>query len=332
MMKKLLLITVLLTTSHYLHSQDFTISTTQKNTMQSQAINLVRNYETGLNNLGDSLTSVNEKEYFVTDIMDRLFASHDVIIYNDLDPDNLEPDDLTAEVYLNNIVTKYSKGVNFRFTDARVSDPFYLDLNNVFVKVSIERELTGYHLNELISNVAHIDLYISFFRNPSGNFNPPAIYSISHHIDNIDQFRPVKLRKEDEVLALKVISPGETTTYRRGKGYQIVWEGNSNGRPVKLELYRGGERLGLISGRSLGVRHDWVIPLQTDVGKDYRIKLTNLNNLSNAVFSEAFTIKRKVPLWLKIIPLAGIATAGYLVLSESGDNEPEILPGPPSPN
>lgn len=331
-MKDFLLVFLLFSVSHCLIAQNFTISNTQKNTMQSQALNLVRDYETGLNNLGDSLTSVNEKEYFVTDIMDRLFASHEVIIYNDLDPENLETDDLPVKVYLNNIVTKYSKGVNFRFTDIEVSPPYYLDLNSAFIKIGLKRHLKGYHLNEPISNEEQIDIYISFPRNPQGNFKAPAIYSISRHLENTEQFKKVNIRKEDEVLDLVVISPNESSRYRRGKSYQIIWEGNNNAQPVKLELFQNGKKIKLISERALGNRLDWIIPVQTDIGDDYTIKLTNLNNPSNAAYSQKFEIKRKVPLLLKVIPLAGIAALGYIVVSGSDESQPEILPGPPSPN
>lgn len=328
----LLLAALIFVVNFYLSAQDFTISPIQKNTMQSQAAGIVRNYETGLNNLGDSLSSVNEKEYFVTDIIQSLFVSNDVLVYNDLDPENLEPDDLKADVYLNNIVTKYSKGANFNFNDIKISDPFYLNLNSAFIKVEVDRRLKGYHLDNPVTNFQAIDLYISFVMNSEGNFGPPTIYSISNHLNNLKQFTKVKLEKEAEILNLTVLSPNESTVYKRGKSYQVVWRGSSNDKPIKLELFKDGKRVGTISERVLGSGFDWMIPVGTDIGNDYQIKIINFNNPDNAMYSQEFTIKRRVPLLLKIFPLAGIAAAGYLVLSGSDENQPEILPGPPGPN
>lgn len=333
-MKHLIFLSVLffLISSQNLFSQDFTITNIQKNTMQNQAASLIRNYETGLNNLGDSLSPVNEKEYFVTDIILSIFAGDDVLIFNDLDPDELEPDDLKADVYLNNIITKYSKGANFSFKKIAISDPFYLDSTNAFIKVELERHLKGYHLDEWVNNTRELDIYISFDRLTEGNFRPPSIYSISDHIENLSQFKKVKTEQEVEVLNLSVLSPNENTEYKRGKNYQLVWRGSSNDKPVKLELYKSGKKKKVITERILGRGYNWAIPINTETGDDYQIKLTNYNNPDNAVLSKRFTIKRKIPLLLKIVPVAAIATAGILVFSDSGDSGPETLPGPPGPN
>src|SRR5690606_41565297 len=84
-------------------SQDFSLTSSQVETSTQQAKDLITYYETSLNHLGDSLATIQETNYFLADIVKHLVLHEDVLILNDLDPDNSESKDITVNRYLNNI-------------------------------------------------------------------------------------------------------------------------------------------------------------------------------------------------------------------------------------
>lgn len=314
-------------------AQDFTVSTIQKNTMKNQAVNLVDNYETSLNNLGDQSLSVSEKEYFIADILETFFSDQDVMVFNDLDPNKKEPEDLKVDVYLSNIIVKFSKGVNIDFRNVKVSDPYYLDENNAFIKVEAVRHLKGFHLDSAVENSIGIDFYLKYELYGEGSFRPPSIYNISIHSENLENFNPVGSEKQDEMLEFTFINPSKSSSFKRGKSYQIIWRGNGNTKPVKLELMKDGNVIDALNARTTSRSYEWMVPVNLDLGDDYQMKISNINNNENFLLSTPFTIKRKIPLLVKIVPLVGVAAVtGYLLFSPSEEGpKDEILPGPPSP-
>lgn len=314
-------------------SQEFTLSKSQLETVNNQAAELLESYETSLNNLGDPLTTVQEKDYFLTDIIQNIFEGEDVLIHNDLDPDNSESKDLTVKVYLNNIITKYNKGLQVIFSDIKISEPFYLDKNSFFIKIELASNLDGVHIDQPISNFETLDIYIKYSIDELYNISSPTIYSITNHRENLKQFTPVPIDEGENTFNFSFVNPVKGKSFRRGKEQRLAWKGNDATDPVRLELFKGDKMLSTINPVVVGNSYVWRIPAGVSLGNDYRIKIVNLKNYDNTATSPRFSIRRKVPLGLKIVGVTGIGAIVYFVLTmDSGDEGEDLrLPEPPVP-
>src|SRR5690606_21949930 len=114
----------------------------------------------------------------------------------DLDPDNTESPNLKVKTYLNNIITKYYKGINFNFSDIKISEPHYLDKKSFFIKVELASNQEGIHIDQPINTFEAIDLYLKYTINELYAISEPKIYSIVKHAENLNQFTPVQIDKE----------------------------------------------------------------------------------------------------------------------------------------
>lgn len=119
----------------------------------------------------------------------------------------------------------------------------------------------------------------------------------------------------------------ESKKYKRGKTYPLEWRpGNTN--PIHIELFKGTQRLdGELNhpnNGTFGVN----FPGSLKPGKDYRMKLTDAKHAEDFIYTENFTVTRKVPLLLKALP---VAVGGFfLVRLLIGDPTPKGgLPDPP---
>ena len=117
--------------------------------------------------------------------------------------------------------------------------------------------------------------------------------------------------------------------YKRGKNLSFEWRpGNTN--PVHIELFKGSTRM---SGE-LNHPNNGSFSTQLDKGlkpgKDYRMKITDSKTPSEFVYTENFRIKRKFPLLIKLLPIAGIAA--FLGGGGGGGAETDnSLPDPSAP-
>jgi hypothetical protein len=128
-------------------------------------------------------------------------------------------------------------------------------------------------------------------------------------------------------------TPRETgIVYRRGRTYQFQWAGGLAGEQLKLELYRDSLPNAVITRTLNTGKYDWEIPVDVQPGDNYRLKVSSLDAPNNYRFSPYFTIKRKIPTVLKIMPLGVVAATGVLLIPSRPPGIPEDqreLPGNP---
>ncbi|MGM0581310.1 MAG: Ser-Thr-rich GPI-anchored membrane family protein [Bacteroidota bacterium] len=122
-------------------------------------------------------------------------------------------------------------------------------------------------------------------------------------------------------------------SYKRGKPLDLNWRpGNTN--PVHIELYKNNKRLqGELNYPNDG-EYSTVLSKDLKPGKNYKIKITDSKNSDQFIFTEPFSIKRRIPLLLQIIPgvaVLGVATPlGVSYLTEEGQGGDNSLPDAPS--
>jgi hypothetical protein len=124
-------------------------------------------------------------------------------------------------------------------------------------------------------------------------------------------------------------------SYKRGKPLDLNWRpGNTN--PVHIELYKNNTRLqGELNHPNDG-EYSTTLSKNLKPGKNYKIKITDSKNPDQFIFTEAFSIKRRIPLLLQIIPgavLVGVATPlGISYLTGEAGGESSLPDAPTSPN
>jgi hypothetical protein len=117
-----------------------------------------------------------------------------------------------------------------------------------------------------------------------------------------------------------------STSHKRGKALTIIWSGGTPVDNVSLELLKESVPQQKLTDTKNNGNYQWEVPSKMKTG-NYQVKLKGPNGETT---STAFRIKPKVPLILKLLPVAGV---GYLVVKLlSGGGGDDELPEPPEPN
>ena len=137
--------------------------------------------------------------------------------------------------------------------------------------------------------------------------------------------------KGNPVAAWVFKTPTEGGSIRRGKSTTIQWEGGSPQQPVTVELYKGSEKVETLAQGNAGTSYTWLVPKDFEKG-NYSIKLSaGGQNISSGTFS----VKAKIPLLLKVLPVAVIGGLAAVLSGGGGGGETPTasdLPTAPDPN
>lgn len=135
----------------------------------------------------------------------------------------------------------------------------------------------------------------------------------------------LEIRGKVFIPFVKIQSFGHGRKYKRGKAYELAWRpGNTN--PVHVEVFKGSQR---VQGElNIPNNGKYTVNLNPHLkpGKNYNLKVTDSRKSDDFVATEKFKVKRKFPLFFKLIPVFGVA---YLVYTQAGASKEEELPGVP---
>ncbi|WKK78110.2 Ser-Thr-rich GPI-anchored membrane family protein [Marivirga salinae] len=118
---------------------------------------------------------------------------------------------------------------------------------------------------------------------------------------------------------------------KRGKSYEITWTGGASSNILNIDLYKEDNKVAVFSNIANVGEYVLNIPKKTEVGENYRLRISDKNNKDDVVFSKEFAIKRKIPLALQIAPVAIVGAGIYFLLpylqsEESGFENPQNPP------
>jgi hypothetical protein len=116
---------------------------------------------------------------------------------------------------------------------------------------------------------------------------------------------------------------------KRGKPIVVTWSGGTRQNILNFELYKGDEKIWVQPSVANTGNYELKIPTNVKPGHGYRFRISDSKNKDEVVFTTPFTIKRKVPLGLKVLPVAAVGTVIYLLLGKSADN---AIPDPLTPS
>ncbi len=115
---------------------------------------------------------------------------------------------------------------------------------------------------------------------------------------------------------------------KRGKPKEITWRGGKSQNILNFELYNHkDEKVHTFANIPSGPGHyNMFIPTEIKTGKDYRFKIVDSKNKDQVVFSNRFTVKRKVPLVLFALPV--VAAGGAIAFMGGGEGGLGEIPDP----
>lgn len=123
----------------------------------------------------------------------------------------------------------------------------------------------------------------------------------------------------------------EGQTFKRGKPYDVVWTGGRGDNILNFELYQGESLVRTFEERPNTGNTIFEFPTKIKPGEDYRLRISDTRNRDEVVFTNSFSVKRKIPLGFKIGAAFAIgALTGYLINELKPTVEPDI-PEPPLP-
>lgn len=115
---------------------------------------------------------------------------------------------------------------------------------------------------------------------------------------------------------------------KRGATMQISWTGGRSEEQIKFHLYKQGVEQSVIAETKNTGAYLWKVPARLKKGQ-YNLKITGA---SDEVLSTAFFVRPKLPLAIKVIPIAALGSALFLMGSRGGNSGPDELPVPFDPN
>lgn len=116
-------------------------------------------------------------------------------------------------------------------------------------------------------------------------------------------------------------------TFKRGKPYPLTWSGGRGDNQLIFDLYQGERKITVLDERPNNGK--WVMNIPTNVkpGKDFRLRISDKSNKDEVVYTNYFSVKRKIPLWLKSgVGLVIVGIGAKIILNESLG-----IPDPPEP-
>lgn len=121
-------------------------------------------------------------------------------------------------------------------------------------------------------------------------------------------------------------------TYKRGKKLDVSWHGGAKQEIFYVQLLKDGiEKFTLDTLTITNIYNNklnWQIPGNVRKGDDYQIRITSADRSNVYKQSSSFTIRPRIRLVYKLIPLvAGLVTAAIILRPE---RPLKPLPGPPS--
>jgi hypothetical protein len=118
---------------------------------------------------------------------------------------------------------------------------------------------------------------------------------------------------------------------KRGVPFPMTWSGGQTRNLITFDLYRGDTRTNFSVPVTNSGSNTFVIPTNIKPGGNYRFRISDSKNKEDVVYSSEFSIKRKVPLLYKVVPIAVVGGFVYYIFSQDPPL-PNEIPGAPCPD
>lgn len=113
---------------------------------------------------------------------------------------------------------------------------------------------------------------------------------------------------------------------KRGVPFDIVWSGGRANSLINFELLKD-DKLVTVPQNNVAAtvgKATIKIPKNIKPGYNYRFRIVDSKNKDDVVYTDAFRVKRKIPLALQIIPVLAVGYAAYAITNKGPEGVPEI--------
>lgn len=107
----------------------------------------------------------------------------------------------------------------------------------------------------------------------------------------------------------------EVISAKRGKSIQLDWRGGAKNQDVKIELLKEGVVQGVVGTVSNNGTYNWAIASSEKTGVGYQLRFVNGKEI---VTTQPFSIKHKIPMVVKVLPLVAVG----IIVALSGGSKP----------
>jgi len=161
----------------------------------------------------------------------------------------------------------------------------------------------------------------------TGGAGKKIVWNASEELDDYKGEMNFRVKGSLMPVAFVFQFPAERSSIRRGKKTSLKWEGGIASQKVKLELFKGSERIDAIAETNNIGTYTWTVPKNLEKG-NYTLKITSgQENVS----SQPFAIKSKIPFALKVLPVLVLGGA-VAALSGGGSKGTPASDLPVAPN
>lgn len=130
----------------------------------------------------------------------------------------------------------------------------------------------------------------------------------------------------------KFLELTSATKFRRGKKHVVHWKPGGS-QPVHIELLKGERSIVSELNHPNNGAFAMPIPMHCKIGNDYKVRITDARNPEEVVYSQKFSIGRKIPLAAKIVAPAAIILIAIFSGGDGGSSNNDIVaPGFPQSN
>lgn len=132
---------------------------------------------------------------------------------------------------------------------------------------------------------------------------------------------------------ISTVEVSERSSYKRGSTLEMTWSGGVPTDKLNVELLRDTVVQQKIAENLINTqKFSWSIPMNIKPGDNYVVRVTKADSNEVISMTQPFIIKRKVPLLLKVIPIAAVGAVFVIVATRSDSSTSDDLPTPIKPN
>ena len=113
---------------------------------------------------------------------------------------------------------------------------------------------------------------------------------------------------------------------KRGVPFDIVWSGGRANSLINFELLKD-DKLVTVPQNNVAAtvgKATIRIPKNIKPGYNYRFRIVDSKNKDDVVYTDAFRVKRKIPLALQVLPVLVVGYVAYAITNKGSDSVPEI--------
>lgn len=118
---------------------------------------------------------------------------------------------------------------------------------------------------------------------------------------------------------------------KRGVPFLVKWAGGTRQNILNFELMRGEKLVYTFPNVPNAFEYKLTIPKNTKPGNGYSLRVSDTRNKDQVVTTSTFTIKSRIPLLVKAVPILALGGLVYVIATKpSGSSDKPDPPPPPN--